>query len=249
MRNICKNFNLTVTALALGSFLMLGCEDPNQARADKEFGEYSDFVENESSVFDNENDWEWEEYDRNWRKYDSAYQQHLMGVEENKNYLSDENRAEFNRMQKEYEERKSRYEGRAANEGSGMDEHSISGRMYSSVNITNPANVDFSNATASNMRTTYKNFVDYVDAHKSEMTAADWRNAEIIWEAMNLRKNEVEADISTKDNLAIGTLKAEYGALKSSYGLVENIKDTSGAKKHLGDVTDKMEDRNNNPKN
>lgn len=245
-----RNLNLTMTICAIGSLSMISCEDPNESRAENEFNEYRDYVEAESGAFDNSDDWEWDEYDNNWREYDSAYQEHATGVEENLEYLSEENKAEYDRMQGEYENRRSMYEQRSAEEDNNIDENSISGRMYVAVDIVdpNPDNVEFSKVTAENLRETYKNFVDYIESNKGEMTDEDWENAEIIWEALNLRKNEVEKDIPTEDNVAIGTLKVEYGALKSSYGLTDNLNDSTD-RGNLGERTDEMEKRNQNPKN
>lgn len=247
MKRIKTNPNILIAVFATG-FILSSCEDPNKLRAEREFNEYRDYVETESDIFDVENDWNWEEYEANWQEYDSLYQEHASEVEGNREYLSDDDISEFEQFQSQYEERKSRYEKRAASEGSNADKSLISKQMYTAMNIENSNDIDLSGVTADNARQSYKNFVDYIEQNKKDMNQADWRNAEIIWEALNLRKNAIEEDISTKDNLAIGTLKVEYGALKSSYGGFD-LKDTSNSRRDIGDVTDGMENRSNSPNN
>lgn len=82
-----------------------------------------------------------------------------------------------------------------------------------------------SNVTAENLRAKYKEFVDYVNQNKNNMTSRDWNNVEKVWDALNRQKNQVEANLSSEDNVAIGKLKVEYGALKSSYGVAEDVKE------------------------
>lgn len=105
-------------------------------------------------------------------------------------------------------------------------------KAYTSIGLTEmKGSMDF--VTADNILETYTTFVNTVDENRSEYTVGDEEKIEWLWDALNDRKNEVEDDISTKDNLAIAKQKARYATVVTA--LKAEVK--------YEDVSDKVSDK------
>lgn len=77
------------------------------------------------------------------------------------------------------------------------------------------ADMKFGFVTGNNILSVYKNFVEAVDAAKDSYTREDWDEVKVLYEALDSRKNEVEKDLSTGDNLKIAALKLKFARIKS----------------------------------
>jgi len=76
------------------------------------------------------------------------------------------------------------------------------------------ADMDFKWVTASNIRQVYEHFVSSVKANKDNFSREDWDEIKVLYEALDTRKNEVEKDLSSKDNIAIAKRKVEFASYK-----------------------------------
>lgn len=65
--------------------------------------------------------------------------------------------------------------------------------------------------TKENIKSKYEAFVMAVDANKKMYDTNDWADIEVVWDALNKRKNEVEP-IATDDNLRIAKLNPHYSS-------------------------------------
>ena len=73
----------------------------------------------------------------------------------------------------------------------------------------------FDYVTADNIHDVYKNFVNTVADNKDNFTREDWDEIKVLYEALDSRKNAVEKDLKTADNLKIAQLKIRFAAIKS----------------------------------
>ena len=67
--------------------------------------------------------------------------------------------------------------------------------------------------TGDNIRGIYQNFVDVVADNKNNYTREDWDEIDVLYEALDTRKNVVEKDLATNDNIKIAGLKIRYASI------------------------------------
>ena len=86
-------------------------------------------------------------------------------------------------------------------------------QAYNALGISNEeASMSF--VTKENILAKYNAFIKAVDDNKKSYDTNDWADIEVVWDALNKRKNEVEP-IATQDNLKIAKLKLEYAGIKT----------------------------------
>jgi hypothetical protein len=77
------------------------------------------------------------------------------------------------------------------------------------------ADMKFSAVTAKNILDVYKHFVNTVDDNKKNYSREDWDEIKVLYEALDTRKNAVEKDLASSDNLKIAGLKIKFATIKS----------------------------------
>ncbi|MBR9831586.1 hypothetical protein [Acidiluteibacter ferrifornacis] len=195
-----KRYKITVAAILIGGMGFLSsCDTANNES--KNLEEFEAYV-NELSA----------ETEANWEEVERKYVVKKNKVSDEIEQLSDDSK-------KEFEELKDKYERMKADAKAKMDEMEAKERaakineMYLIVK-SNDRNMDLSNVTASNIKEVYENFVNYIDANQDAMSNEDWKEAELIWDALNERKNVVEPDLKAENNREIAKTKTKYAALK-----------------------------------
>lgn len=78
------------------------------------------------------------------------------------------------------------------------------------------ADISFAWVDAKNIRGVYENFVNVIEANKDNYSREDWDEIKVLYEALDTRKNEVEKELATKDNLAIAKQKVRFVAIKAT---------------------------------
>jgi len=94
--------------------------------------------------------------------------------------------------------------------------------------------MNFKWVTAKNIRQVYEHFVHSVKVNKDNFSREDWDEIKVLYEALDSRKNEVEKDLSDKDNLAIAKQKVEFAAYKTIERPLAKGKENREAKKEGG---------------
>jgi outer membrane murein-binding lipoprotein Lpp len=197
-----KRIKITVAALLIGGIGFLSsCDSASTNNDSKNLEEFEAYV-NELST----------ETEANWEEVEREYIVKRNKVSDEVGQLSDESK-------KEFEELKDKYETMKADANSKMDEMEANERaakineMYMIVQ-SNDRNMDLSNVTAENIKDVYANFVTYIDNNQDAMSNEDWKEAELIWDALNERKNVVEPNLKSENNQEIAKTKVKYAALK-----------------------------------
>lgn len=78
------------------------------------------------------------------------------------------------------------------------------------------ADIKFDFVTADNILGVYKNFVNIVADNKNNYTREDWDEIKVLYEALDTRKNKVEKDLSSRDNLKIAGQKIRFATIKAT---------------------------------
>lgn len=77
--------------------------------------------------------------------------------------------------------------------------------------------MSFGFATAQNLLSIYRNFVNTVADNKNNYSREDWDEIKVLYEALDTRKNTVEKDLPKGDNNKIAGLKIKFSAIKATH--------------------------------
>ncbi len=157
----------------------------------------------------------------NWTEIDNGYQSRVANAEKNMSVMSADDKARAEASKVKYEALKAKYE-MAIKQKQETDKVAaatpdyrqvLRGKLFGEGKIGSDMKLGF--VTADNIRGTYERFVNTVDDNRNEYTREDWDEIKVLYEALDSRKNEVEKDLATKDNLNIARLKVKFAAIKS----------------------------------
>jgi|SRR5688572_13587945 len=79
------------------------------------------------------------------------------------------------------------------------------------------SDMSFGFATANNLLSIYRNFVNTVDENKNIYTREDWDEIKVLYEALDTRKNTVEKELPDGDNRKIAGLKVKFSLIKATH--------------------------------
>ena len=71
-----------------------------------------------------------------------------------------------------------------------------------------------------------------VKDNQGKYSREDWDEIKVLYEALDTRKNEIEKDLATSDNLKIAKLKVEFATIKAVKRPMSKIDENDDAKKN-----------------
>ncbi|MBK8787085.1 MAG: hypothetical protein IPN43_11500 [Chitinophagaceae bacterium] len=217
-------------AAAIVSIGFTACNNENkEAKQDAEvLNMYVDSVENAAPVYTTEN----------WTAIDNGYQERAAMAEKNMAALSAEEKAKAEASKARYEALKAKYElaikeqeaKNAMQPGNTAPNFRkvLRDRLFGEGKIGD--DMQFKFITADNILGVYQNFVDAVSDSKNNYTREDWDEINVLYEALDTRKNEVEKDLKTADNLKIAGLKIKYASIASTHRGGTKVKENTDSK-------------------
>lgn len=149
----------------------------------------------------------------NWDEVEQKYQAKVDKIEKKEAELESSLKEEYEQLKKDYAELKAKHEAHHVVEDN-VSEGSLND-LYATI-LTNEGDMDMSGVTSENIVSVYNNFVEIVKLHKNDYTREDWDEVDVLWDALNKRKNELEDNLTSEDKLEIGEEKVEYGACKAT---------------------------------
>ncbi len=156
-----------------------------------------------------------------WSDIDNGYKMRVEKAEKNMAAMSADDKAKAEASKAKYETLKAKYE-MAIKEKDAADKAAVATPNYRQVLRSNlfgegkiGSDMKFGFVTANNVKDVYEKFVNTVADNKNNYTREDWDEIKTLYEALDIRKNEVEKDLATKDNLRIAALKVKFAAIKS----------------------------------
>jgi len=196
-----KSTHVIIGAAAILTGLC-ACENSSSNEAEvkaESFNAYVDSVEKLSPVYTT----------ARWNEIESGYQ----AREPKSELIAELSEAE----KKEVEESKAQYLELKANYETKIKENDYRTRLRNSLFGEGKVGADmqFNFVTPENIVSVYENFVNTVEANKDNYSREDWDEIKVLYEALDTRKNEVEKDISSKENLKIAGLKIKFSAIKT----------------------------------
>ena len=217
-------------AAAIVSVGFTACNNENkEAKQDAEIlNIYVDSVENATPVYTVEN----------WTAINNGYQERATRAEKNIAALSAEEKAKAEASKARYEALKAKYElaikeqeMKAAMQPANTAPNFrkvLRDRLFGEGKIGD--DMQFAFVTADNLLSTYKNFVNVVADNKSTYTREDWDEINVLYEALDTRKNEVEKDLKSGDNMKIAGLKIRFASIAATHRGGTKVKENAEAK-------------------
>jgi hypothetical protein len=194
-----KNTSLIiVTALVSGSFI--ACNYAEDAKTEAEaFNNYVDSVENIPHVYTAVA----------WKEIEDGYEDKkpseatIQKLEEPEKAQVEESEVQFANLKNTYSNKIKENETK----------QKLRNALFGEGKINTDLRFDF--VTAANIVSVYENFVNTVEKNKDNYSKQDWDEIKVLYEALNAKKNEVEKDLSVKDNLKIAGYKTKFGVIKA----------------------------------
>ncbi len=157
-----------------------------------------------------------------WSRLDSGYQARALKSEQTVSSLETadkeklaESKAAYASLKANYEAKFKEQEAEALRIASTPDYRQIlRNRLFGEGRIG--ADMKFGFVTADNILSVYQNFVDVVAKNKNNYSREDWDEIKVLYEALDSRKNSVEKDLSSRDNLKIAGLKIKFVTIKAT---------------------------------
>lgn len=223
---------LLITA-AIVSIGFTACNTENkEAKQDVQMlTTYVDSVEGLTPVYTTEN----------WTAIENGYQERALRAEKNLATLTEEEKAKADASKAKYAALKTKYEFTIKeNEATANLNNAtatatapnfrkvLRDRLFGEGKIGD--DMQFKFVTGDNILGIYQNFVDAVDDNKSKYTREDWDEINVLYEALDTRKNEVEKDLKTADNLKIAGLKLKFARISSTHRGGTKVKENNDAK-------------------
>jgi hypothetical protein len=174
----------------------------------------------------------------NWTAINDGYQERALKAEKNLAALSAEEKAKAEASKAKYEALKAKYElaikeqeMKAAMQPANTAPNFrkvLRDRLFGEGKIGN--DMQFAFVTGDNILGIYKNFVDVVADNKNTYSREDWDEINVLYEALDTRKNAVEKDLKTADNLKIAGLKIRFASIAATHRGGTKVKENAEAK-------------------
>jgi len=91
--------------------------------------------------------------------------------------------------------------------------------------------LNFTWINATNIRVAYENFLQAVETNKKVYSREDWDEVKVLYEALDTRKNEVEKNLTSKDNMKIAKVKIRFATINSIERPMSKVTENADAKK------------------
>lgn len=167
-----------------------------------------------------------------WTTIDRGYQERQVAVDANVAAMKAEDRARVEASKAKYAALKAKYEAKmkARAEEVAKPDYRIVLRNSLFGEGKVGKDINFGWVTGDNIKDVYQRFVNNVDDHRNDYSREDWDEIKVLYEALDSRKNEVEKNLSTRDNLEIARMKIKFAAIKSVKRPVAKAEENHDAK-------------------
>ncbi len=208
---------LAIVMFTISASIFVACS--NEKKTDPAYDDFKTYV---SSHRDSVQTY----YDNNWDDLQANYDEKKNKAEAKMEDWNDNMKAEYASLQADWDSFKEDYQAEMKRKDDLKKTEEVM------MNIL-PAGIseDMTNVNAANILDVHTHFVTYIEDHKQTMTREQWDKIELLWEALGTRKNQLEKEIKTSDNLKIAEQKIKFGAIKATNRPSAKMDENSEAKK------------------
>ncbi|RZK03033.1 MAG: hypothetical protein EOO43_23180 [Flavobacterium sp.] len=164
-----------------------------------------------------------------WDEIQKEYNETIVKVQEGGKELSTAANAKLEEVKTEYNKLKEKYNTYIREEEAKNDyKRNLRKSLFGEQLVGDDLQFEFVNAN--NALSVYERFVDNVKKNKEEYTREDWDEIKVLYEALDTRKNEIEKDLKSSDNLKIARKKVEFAGVKAIRRPLSKVKENEDAK-------------------
>jgi len=219
-----KHANLLITAaIVLTGFASCNTATKEAKQDAENLQVYVDSIEGLAPVYTTSN----------WSKLEDGYQERLLKIEKTNTALEDADKKKVDASKAKYATLKANYEANEQKQkmaAAALDYRQIlRTRLFGEGKIGADMKFDF--VTAKNILSVYENFVDIVAENKKNYTREDWDEIKVLYEALDTRKNAVEKDLASADNMKIAGLKIRFASINTTHRPTSKGEENEAAKK------------------
>ncbi len=230
--NKMRKNHLMITAALLVSGLA-ACNSSENAAAKQDATNltlYVDSVENVPRVYTTEN----------WTAIDNGYQERAMKAEQSLATLEAADKAKAEESKKKYAALRESYQAKLKENEEAKAKVTVTtntpdnrrvlrNRLFGEGKMGEDMKFGFVNAN--NILDVYKNFVQTVSDNRDSYSREDWDEIEVLYEALDTRKNTVEKEgLKGSDNIKIAGQKVKFVAIKATNRGGTKVKENDAAK-------------------
>jgi hypothetical protein len=218
-----KIYLVLSTAIGISGFVACNNSANDEAKQDAALlSQYVDSVATLTPVYTQEN----------WTTIDNAYQERAMKAEAKLETLEAEDKARAEASKVKYAELKATYAAKIKEREEAAKtpdyRQTLRSSLFGEGKVGN--DMQFAFVTGSNILSVYQNFVDKVADNKKEYTREDWDEIKVLYEALDTRKNEVEKDLSSGDNMKIAGLKVRFASIVATHRGGAKVRENAASK-------------------
>ena len=188
-------------------FSFSGCSE-STAQKDKDVESLKEFVTDLKDKTENK-------LESGWESVDDEFEEKVEKIDGKKDDLSDDVKAEVKQLKADFAEMKESYQAKFKEQKMAMEVKLVK-NLYD-VMLTDDSNFDLMLVTEDNITPIYKSFVDELDNNKDDYTKEEWDEVNVLWDALNERKDKLEDQLPAAEKLEIAKLQARYVAFKALY--------------------------------
>ena len=158
-----------------------------------------------------------------WTAIDNGYQERALTAEKNLATLEAADQAKAEESKKKYAALKATYQAKleAKEEAAKLAASTPDYRQILRNTLFGEGKIGsdmkFGFVTASNILSVYQNFVSAVSDNKDKYTREDWDEIKVLYEALDTRKNTVEKDLASSDNMKIAGQKVKFASIRATH--------------------------------
>lgn len=205
------NFPKLFFTFFLLSFYFVSCQQSHEKEIRNDLDQLESWLNERSEHIEHVSEQEWNKAQENYKNLQ-------VEVENNFNQLSQETKDRYNALknnfQKWQQEKNSEQEDTFE---AGVDKELLNQLLGNYTNL--------STVTALNAKSVYIAFMKNVRALHKTWDKSSWDRAQIIFSELNERKDEVDENIPTEDEIKITALQAEFHALKAGDKVSETVEE------------------------
>ena len=213
-------------AIVLIGFTACSNSANDQAKKDAEnLNKYVDSVKGLKPVYTVEN----------WTAINNGYQERAMKAEQTIATMEAADKTKADEAKEKYATLKANYEAKLKeNEMAALSpavadyRQVLRNKLFGEGKIG--SDMKFAFVTADNILSVYKNFVNTVADNKKVYTREDWDEINVLYEALDTRKNVVEKDLASGDNLKIAGLKIRFASVMATHRGGTKVTENADAK-------------------
>ncbi|ULQ52665.1 DUF6565 domain-containing protein [Flavihumibacter fluvii] len=214
-----------IAGMLLTCAIITSCGSQADKTADRELtqlGEYFDSIKVATPVYTEDN----------WDKIKTEYNNTIARVETAGEKLSDDvnkkletTKADYNSLKDDYETHIS--EAKAKEEAKDF-KMKLRTALFGDYKIG--SDMQFNFVTANNALPVYDRFVSTVKENQNNYSREDWDEIKVLYEALDTRKNEIEKDLASSDNLKIAKLKVKFASINAVKRPLAKVSENDDAK-------------------